>query len=83
MRLSLMIRDESLFEVSFAGRSSRMVMYGNLKPGDKTAAFNDDWGEQAFLTFQDTDTVSVKVNDTFKDTFDADGTYKRIKENNN
>ena len=83
MRLSLMIRDESLFEVSFAGRGSRMVMYGYLKPGDKTATFNDDWGDQAVLTFQYPDTVSVKVNDTFKDAFDADGTYKRIKENNN
>ena len=83
MRLSLMIRDESLFEVSFAGRGSRMVMYGYLKPGDKTATFNDDWGDQAVLTFQASDTVSVKVNDTFKDAFDADGTYKRIKGNNN
>lgn len=83
MRLSLMIRDESLFEVSFAGRGSRMVMYGHLKPGDRTATFSDDWGDQAVLTFQDTDTVSVKVNDTFKDAFDADGTYKRIKGNNN
>ena len=83
MRLSLMIRDESLFEVSFAGRGSRMVMYGYLKPGDKTATFNDDWGDQAVLTFQYPDTVSVKVNDTFKDAFDADGTYKRIKGNNN
>lgn len=83
MRLSLMIRDESLFEVSFAGRGSRMVMYGHLKPGDKSATFNDDWGNQAVLTFQDTDTISVKVNDTFKDAFDADGTYKRIKGNNN
>ena len=81
MRMSLMIRDESLFEVSFAGRGSRMVMYGHLKPGDKSATFNDDWGNQAVLTFQDTDTVSVKVNDTFKDAFDADGTYKRIKGN--
>lgn len=83
MRLSLMIRDESLFEVSFAGRGSRMVMYGYLKPGDRTATFNDDWGDQAVLTFQASDTVSVKVNDTFKDAFDADGTYKRIKGNNN
>lgn len=83
MRLSLMIRDESLFEVSFAGRGSRMVMYGHLKPGDRTATFSDDWGNQAVLTFQDTDTVSVKVNDTFMDAFDADGTYKRIKGNNN
>ena len=60
-----------------------MVMYGYLKPGDKTATFNDDWGDQAVLTFQYPDTVSVKVNDTFKDAFDADGTYKRITGNNN
>lgn len=84
MRLSLMILDEALFEVSFAGRGSRIVMYGNIKPDDKTSTFSDDWGYyQAVLTFQDTDTVSVKVNDTFKDVFDADGTYKRITGNNN
>ena len=77
MRVSLMIRDEALFEVSFAGRGSRMVLYGHIKPGDKTASFSDDLDEQAVLTFQDNDTISVIGNEAFKVAFDPDGTYKR------
>ena len=77
MRISLMLRDELLFEVSFSGRGSRMVLYGHIKPGDKTATFSDDVDNQAVLTFQDNYTVSVKVNEAFKIAFDADGTYKR------
>ena len=77
MRVSLMIRDEALFKVSFAGRGSRMVLYGHIKPGDKTASFSDDLDEQAVLTFQDNDTISVIGNEAFKVAFDPDGTYKR------
>ena len=81
MRLSLISRAELLFEVSFSGRGTAIVMYGNFKPGDNTMTFKNDnyeYGEQAVLTFQDNGTISVKVNDTFKDnSFDPDGTYKR------
>ena len=80
MRLSLISRAELLFEVSFAGRGSRMVLYGHFKPGDNTMTFSsDNYGEQAVLTFQDTDTISVKANDAFKDAFDPDGTYKMVR----
>ena len=81
MRLSLISRAELLFEVSFSGRGTAMVMYGNYKPGDNTMTFKNDnyeYGEEAVLTFQDSDTISVKVNDAFKDnSFDPEGTYKR------
>ena len=81
MRLSLISRAELLFEVSFSGRGTAMVMYGNYKPGDNTMTFsndNNEYGEQAVLTFQDNDTISVKVNDAFKDnSFDPEGIYKR------
>lgn len=81
MRLSLISRAELLFEVAFSGRGSAMVLYGHFKPGDNTMTFssdNTDYGEQAVLTFQDSDTVSVKVNDAFKDnSFNPEGTYKK------
>ena len=83
MRLSLISRAELLFEVAFSGRGSVMSMYGHFKPGDNTMTFtsdNTDYGEQAVLTFQDADTVIVKVNDPFKDnSFDPEGTYKKEK----
>ena len=82
MDLSLISRAELLFEAAFSGRGSVMVLYGHFKPGDDTMTFNcdnGDYGEQAVLTFQDSDTVSVKINDAFKDnSFDPDGTYKRV-----
>ena len=83
MRISLISRAELLFEVSFSGRGSRMVLYSHFKPGDNTMTFsnnNNEYGEEAVLTFLDNGTVSVKVNDAFKDnSFDPDGTYKRVK----
>ena len=39
---------------------------------------SENYGEQAVLTFQDTDTISVKANDAFKDAFDPDGTYTKV-----
>lgn len=78
LHLSLVSRAMFWFEVSFAGRGDKVVMMGDFEPEDNTIALDDD-GLHAVLTFQDKDTLSVKVNSAFRRAFtvDASGTYKR------
>ena len=78
LHLSLVSRAEFWFEVSFAGRGNKVVIMGHFEPDDNTIALDNE-GLQAVLTFQDEDTLSVKVNSAFRRAFsvDAEGTYKR------
>ena len=78
LHLSLVSRAEFWFEVSFAGNGDKVVMMGHFDPEDNTIRLED--GElQAVFTFEDKDTLSVKINSAFRRAFtvDANGTYTR------
>ncbi len=76
--LSLVSRAQFWFEVSFAGQGDKVVMMGYFDPEDNTIRLDDD-GLNAVLTFEDEDTLSVKVNGAFRRAFsvDAGGKYTR------
>lgn len=78
LHLSLVSRAEFWFEVSFAGRGDKVVMMGHFEPDDNTIVLNHN-GMEAVLTFEDEDTVRVRVNGAFRRAFSADagGTYTR------
>ena len=78
LHLSLVSRAQFWFEVSFAGHGDKVVMMGSFDPEDNTIRLDDD-GLNAVLTFEDKDTLSVKVNGAFRRAFsvDAVGKYTR------
>lgn len=78
LHLSLVSRAQFWFEVSFAGQGDKVVMMGSFDPEDNTIRLDDD-GLNAVLTFEDEDTLSVKVNGAFRRAFsvDAGGKYTR------
>ncbi len=78
LHLSLVSLAQFWFEVSFAGHGDKVVMMGYFDPEDNTIRLDDD-GLNAVLTFEDEDTLSVKVNGAFRRAFsvDAGGKYTR------
>ena len=78
LHLSLVSLAQFWFEVSFAGQGDKVVMMGSFDPEDNTIRLDDD-GLNAVLTFEDEDTLSVKVNGAFRRAFsvDAGGKYTR------
>ena len=78
LHLSLVSLAEYWFEVSFAGQGDKVVMMGHFDPDDNTIRLDYD-GLQAVLTFEDADTVNIRVNSAFRRAFsvDANGKYRR------
>ena len=76
--LSLIDYSGMRYEVSFSGQGDKLKLDGTYDYDNKTMNA-EDGGLKATLTFEDADTVNVKVNSAFHRAFsvNAEGTYTR------
>ena len=78
LHLSLVDYSGMRYEVSFSGQGDKLELDGIYDYDNKTMDA-EDGGLKATLTFEDADTVNVRVNSAFRRAFSVnpDGKYKR------